>query len=243
MLSWSLWQRTYLSFLSRITRTCNRSYFTLFRCNQACIWIDVIKKLHNKQWIEMEVFESCLDYLVTILFGMIERVVPKWCLSHSGTCKIYLWVKKIPATELSLREGEIPATDFGSMLFLAGGIPTMELCCRGSCHGRTCYRLLTSLGSHQGEDPKYAEVRALLWASLHLSGDSPKGSRQGRTRYKLLTSSGSHQGKDPMSAEFRVVIGASLHLSGDSPRCNWSVTDVAYLSSHFHIYSIINTTF
>jgi len=65
----------------------------------------------------MEVFESCLDYLVTILFGMIERVVPKWCLSHSGTCKIYLWVKKIPATELSLREGEIPATDFGSMLF------------------------------------------------------------------------------------------------------------------------------
>ena len=71
-------------------------------------------------------FGSFLDRLVTVLFGMIRRVVPEWCLSHIGTCKFYLRVGKIPATELSLREGEIHATEFGSMSLPSGGYPNYE---------------------------------------------------------------------------------------------------------------------
>ena len=68
----------------------------------------------------MEVlFESYMDCLVTVLFGMVKRVVP----ARSGTYKFYLRVGKIPATELSLREGEIPTTEFGSMSLPSGRCP------------------------------------------------------------------------------------------------------------------------
>ena len=69
MLLWTLWQKVYLFFLSRKTQTCNRSCITLVRCNQACIWMDVIENFIIKQQIEMEVlFGSYLDCLVTVLF-------------------------------------------------------------------------------------------------------------------------------------------------------------------------------
>ena len=47
-------------------------------------------------------FGSYLDCLVIVLFDMVKRVVPQWCLFHSGTCKFYLRTRKISATELSL---------------------------------------------------------------------------------------------------------------------------------------------
>jgi len=72
----------------------------------------------------MEVlFESCLDCLVTVLFSMVKLVVPEWCLSHRVTCKFYLRVGEILAMKLSLREGKIPATEFGSMSLPSGRYP------------------------------------------------------------------------------------------------------------------------
>jgi len=38
-----------------------------------------------------------------------------------------------------------------------------------------------------------------MWASLHLSGDSPRGSRQSEDLSRLLTRSGEHLGKSHYS--------------------------------------------
>jgi len=48
------------------TNICDRSYITLARCNQVCIWMDVIRKLVIKVVIfEMEgMFGSYLIYFV-----------------------------------------------------------------------------------------------------------------------------------------------------------------------------------
>ena len=91
-----------------------------------------MKVLFGSCWIVSWLFclelDICLEsYFDPEMFGMVRCVVPEWCLSHSSTYKFYLRVVKIPATELSLREGKIPATEFGSMSLSSGGYPNYRV--------------------------------------------------------------------------------------------------------------------
>jgi len=69
----------------------------------------------------MKMFGYCLDRFVIVLFGMVWRMVPEWCLSHSSHLQVLPLSGRNTNYGFEPSRGETLATEFGSSLPLSGG--------------------------------------------------------------------------------------------------------------------------